>query len=100
MKDAIKEIGVDGEGRLYVTPSGATFPMIYREGMGVQWDAKLCCLYGGGKPREWSCARWYQQIIKAASEQGCLLVISPATSWVNIPDELKRRILTVAPEFR
>ncbi|HTN93879.1 MAG TPA: hypothetical protein VMJ33_04795 [Gallionella sp.] len=37
-RDAISEIGMDDEGRLYVAPETKTFPYIYREAMEVHWN--------------------------------------------------------------
>ncbi|MEJ1959881.1 MAG: hypothetical protein WDM70_11045, partial [Nitrosomonadales bacterium] len=49
--DGIKEVGIDHEGRLYVTPKSKTFPMIYREAMEVHWDVKGRYLYAPPPPR-------------------------------------------------
>ncbi|MFD1218131.1 hypothetical protein [Microbulbifer celer] len=65
MEDKIKEIGIDGEGRLYLKPAVETFPMIYREAMEVHWS----------------------------SEHGCKLVASSDVTWVNIPAELQAQIV-------
>ena len=92
MEDRIEEIGIDEEERLYVKPSKATFTMIYREAIEVHWNNERSYLYGS-KPRKWSYLQWFQQIIKAASEQGCQLVIPSNVIWVNIPGELQQEIL-------
>ncbi|WP_288132587.1 hypothetical protein [Microbulbifer sp.] len=92
MEDKIKEIGIDGEGRLYLKPAVETFPMIYREAMEVHWSSEHGYLYGG-VPRKWSYLDWYHQILKAASEQGCKLVASSDVTWVNIPAELQAQIV-------
>ena len=92
MEDRVIEIGIDEEGRLYVKPSKATFPMIYREAMDVHWNSEQSYLYGA-KPRKWDYLQWFQQIIKAASEQGCELIVSPNVTWVNISGELQQQIL-------
>lgn len=91
MQDEIEEIGIDDESRLYIKPSSAAFPMIYREAMEVHWNKNTKSLYGG-IPRQWSHFDWYKQIIKGASIQGCLLKLSAQTKWVNIPQELKAEI--------
>ena len=92
MEDRIEEIGIDEEERLYVKPSNATFPMIYREAMEVHWNSERCCLYGA-KPRKWGYLEWFQQIIRAASEQGCQLTVPSNVSWVNISSELQQQIM-------
>jgi len=91
MEDLIEEIGIDEEERLYIKPATEAFPMIYREAMEVHWNSERKYLYGA-KPRKWSHIEWYQQIIKAASEQGCKLILSPSVLWVNIPNELQAKI--------
>ena len=91
MENLTEEIGIDKEERLYLKPATETFPMIYREAMEVHWDSERGYLYGA-KPRKWGYIEWYQQIIKAAAEQGCKLVFSPNVSWVNVPGELQAQI--------
>lgn len=90
MQDFISEIGIDGNGRLYVTPSTIQFPFIYREAMQVQWNAKSNRLYSPA-PHQWSYLQWFEQIIRAASEQGCQLLITNDTTWKNIPTDLQRQ---------
>ncbi|MCU7797061.1 MAG: hypothetical protein KZQ75_08025 [Candidatus Thiodiazotropha sp. (ex Myrtea spinifera)] len=92
MEDLIEEIGIDEEQRLYLKPATETFPMIYREAMEVHWNNERGCLYGA-TPRKWGYIEWFEQIIKAASAQGCKLVISPNVSWVNVPSELQAQII-------
>ena len=89
--DTIKEIGIDKEERLYVKPSSASFPMIYREAIEVHWDKNSQCLYGA-KPRKWSYSDWYKQIISGASMQGTNLKLYSSTQWVNVPTELQQEI--------
>jgi hypothetical protein len=36
--EAIAEIGIDGEGRVYVRPASGGFEYVYRAGMAVYWD--------------------------------------------------------------
>jgi len=92
MKDAIAEIGINEKGQLYVKPSKKAFPLMYREAMEVHWNSEQSYLYGP-KPREWSYLEWFQQIFKAALEQGCELRVSSQTSWVNVPGELQQQIV-------
>lgn len=92
MEDRIEEIGIDEEERLYVKPSNATFPLIYREAIEVRWNNERCYLYGA-KPRKWDYLEWFQQIIRAASEQGCKLKVTQNVSWVNVPSKLQKQII-------
>lgn len=93
MDDLIEEIGIDEERRLYLKPANATFPMIYREAMGVHWNNERGYLYGA-KPQKWDYVEWYQQIINAAAEQGCNLLFSQNVSWVNVTSELQVKIIS------
>jgi len=83
-KDSIAEIGIDDQERLYIRPSTATFPLIYREGVEVHWDATRRYLHSP-KPREWSYLQWFQHIIDTAA----ILYLTPSTVWTNITEELK-----------
>ncbi|WP_136678471.1 hypothetical protein [Neptunomonas sp. XY-337] len=91
MDDLIEEIGIDKEERLYVKPYNESFPFIYREGMEVHWNEEFGYLYGA-KPRKWSYLEWFNQIISAASQQGCMLLVSPSVIWVNVPAALQQKI--------
>ena len=86
--DSIAEVGIDEEERLYLRPATATFAQIYREAREVHWDAATGRLYSP-KPREWSYARWFQQIIETAEAYGQPLRLTPATVWVKIPDDVR-----------
>ena len=39
--DEIEAVGIDHAESLWVKPSTASFPLIYREAMQVQWDANV-----------------------------------------------------------
>ena len=92
-RDAIKEIGIDAEARLYLKPEQARFSIIYREGAEVHWDAKGAFLYSP-KPREWSYLDWYEHMISVAKGDGggFNLEITSATIWINVPEELRQQI--------
>ena len=90
-QDQIKEIGIDDKGRLYVKPRLKKFTYIYREAMEVHWDEDGKYLFSP-KPREWSYLDWFKQIISAAKEQSCSLIITEDTIWVNIQNSLKAEI--------
>ena len=89
--DVISEVGIDAEGRLLVTPGSERFRYIYREAMEVHWDEAGGFLFSP-KPREWSYAEWFSQILAAAQMQGCALRVSESTRWRNIPSELMAKM--------
>ncbi|WP_156891688.1 hypothetical protein [Nevskia ramosa] len=90
-EDVIREVGIDNEGRLYVRPSQQRFPYIYREAMEVSWHESSGTL-SAPVPREWSHARWFQQIHTAAKQQGCFLTLSPGTEWHSVPESTHQEI--------
>ena len=91
--DAIAEVGIDAQGRLYVSPLTKKFPHIYREAMEVYWDAANDHLCAPPPPRaQRGAVWWFQKIVTAAKEQGCELLIGPETKWKNIPHELAEEI--------
>ncbi|WP_157781168.1 hypothetical protein [Hymenobacter sedentarius] len=93
--DAIKEIGIDADGRLIIKPATVRFLHIWRSGAEVQWDDKQQALFSP-KPREWSYLDWYRHIIEVAKDGdggGVVLQITPSTEWNNVSDELKQQIL-------
>ncbi|WP_430540609.1 hypothetical protein [Pseudoxanthomonas sacheonensis] len=94
-RDTIAELEIDATGKLYVVPTGWEFPYIYREAMEVQWDPARRALYAPA-PREWSYARWFQQVLDAAREQGCELQLASSTKWSNIDADVKVEFLRVA----
>ncbi|GAB2711042.1 hypothetical protein GCM10011495_25880 [Hymenobacter frigidus] len=96
--DSIEEIGIDGNGRLFVKPLNLRFPMIWRSGAEVHWDAKYLFLYSP-KPREWSYLDWYKHIIAVAMEGDggyCELSITGTTLWTNVPAELQQQIMELS----
>jgi hypothetical protein len=84
-------MAIDEAGRLCVRPASARFPFIWREAMEVHWDTQGNFLYSP-KPREWSYADWFRQILAAAREQAYVLQITDSTEWRNIPPALRREI--------
>jgi DNA-binding transcriptional regulator/RsmH inhibitor MraZ len=82
--DSIAEVAIDDDGRLLVSPSSHSYPMIYREAVEVHWDAVGRFLYSP-KPREWSYLDWFKHIIDTAGD----LVLSADTRWKNIPADLR-----------
>ncbi|MFC3715960.1 hypothetical protein ACFONC_07345 [Luteimonas soli] len=93
-RDAIAVIEIDGAGRLHVVPSSRKFPFVYREAMEVQWDTSRCSLHSPA-PRDWSYARWFQQVLAAAREQGCELYPAESTRWLNVGSGTKAELLQV-----
>ena len=89
--EAIVEVGI-AEGRLYVRPSSTSFDYIYRAGKGIYWDAAAGRL--GQKVKDEDHSECFDRIIEAAAgECGVRLVITPATVWTSVPDQLRAAIL-------
>lgn len=82
--DAIAEVGIDGEKRLFIRPTKATFPLIYREAVEVHWDPVGRFLYSPC-PREWTYLHWFQHMIDTAG----ILQLTPATLWTNVPEDMR-----------
>ena len=93
----ISQVEIDGDGQLHVVPADRSFAYIYREGMEVQWDAARTSLHSP-KPREWSYARWFKQILAAARAQDCQLELSSNTRWLNIDAGLKEQFIQAGNE--
>ena len=91
-RDTIAVVEIDEAGQLHVVPSNHSFPYIYREGMEVGWDPERRSLHSP-RPREWSYARWYEQILAAAREQGWDLSATASTRWVNVEPGVKAMFL-------
>ena len=90
--DPITQIGIDTQGRLFIKPASLTYPMIYREANGVQWNPQENQLFSD-KPREWSYLDWFKQIINTADPEGIDLEITNQTEWINIPEQLHLEML-------
>ena len=91
-EDTIAEIGIDEDERLYVRPALASFPYIYRAAMEVNWDNQARRLFSP-KPRKWTYADWFKQIIEATSDEyGIRLKLAADTIFVNVPDALRSEI--------
>ena len=83
---AITRVEIREDGRLCVTPSGGDFAHIHRAAMGVQWDPDRCCLFAP-KPEQTTYPDVFRRIlVAAADEYGTRLMLTPATTWVNVPD--------------
>jgi hypothetical protein len=91
--DLIMEIGIDESKRLYVRPSFKDYEQIYRAALEIYWDRSAQFLHSP-KPRNWSYADWYSQILGAVlTEYGRHLVINDDTIWTNVASDLKNAIL-------
>ena len=89
--DQISVVELDGEGKLHIIPAKNEFHYIYREAMEVAWDIQRRSLHSP-VPREWSYARWFQQIIAAAHAQGSRLQLHTGTIWINVPEALREEL--------
>jgi uncharacterized protein YllA (UPF0747 family) len=92
--EAIAEIGIDAERQLYVRPTAATFPHIYRAGVQIHWDDKRAALITPA-PQNVSYSDWFARLILAVfDEYDTLLVLKPETVFTDIPnavrDDIKR----------
>ena len=96
-EDAIVEIGVDDEGRLYVCPQVEKFEHIYRTAMGLHWDPRNRRLHTTS-PGDWTYRQWFEQILTAVSgEYGIRLTLSPKVKWTNVPDSIQADIMMASP---
>jgi hypothetical protein len=60
--------------------------------MEVNWDKQTRRLFGP-KPRHWSYADWFKQIVAAASDEyGTHLRLNADTVFVNVPTPLRAEI--------
>lgn len=93
--EQIKKIWIDNSNRLCIQPQTATFELIYRSAMGVNWNTSehyLCPTSVGS----WSSIDWFHQIISALeNEYGYQLCITEKTQWENIDESLKQSIKMV-----
>jgi hypothetical protein len=93
-QDEIIEVGIDENERIFIKPKSEYFSSIYRTSTEVHWDEKGLFLYSA-KAREWSYYDWYRHITNVAEkEYNCKLRLTPRATWTNIPDDLKKQIIT------
>ncbi|MDY6929485.1 MAG: hypothetical protein SWN10_20555 [Pseudomonadota bacterium] len=98
MEDIV-EIGIDNEKQLYVIPAKSSFPMIYREAAGVNWDQARKALFGQPN-REWGYSKWFTHICTVASQAGCYLQLTETTKWVNVSSNLRASIIQAHSKLR
>ena len=95
-EDTIAEVGIDGNGRLYVQPTSTSFDHIYRAAMEVGWDMSKRRLFSP-KPREWTYLDWFKQIVAAATDEyGTRLRLTPDTVWSDVPPALRAEIASLS----
>lgn len=93
-QDEISEVGIDENEQLFIKPKNERFTLIYKTSTEVHWNEKALILYSP-KPREWSYFDWYWHITNVAEKEfKCKLMLTPRTNWTNIPDDLKKQIIT------
>lgn len=90
-RERVAAVEIDADGKLCVTPTESEFQHIFLEAMEVSWDAQRSALLSP-IPREWSYARWFQQIITAARAQGTELQLHTETRWINVPAAIRSEI--------
>ena len=91
-RDDIAHVEIDAAGRLHVVPRTQAFPYIWREAMEVAWDPERNSLRSP-KPREWSYAQWYVQLLEAARQQGVHLAPTASTAWGNVDEDQRAGFL-------
>ncbi|HCV06048.1 MAG: hypothetical protein CL586_09885 [Alteromonadaceae bacterium] len=98
MEDIV-EIGIDNKEQLYVKPAKSSFPMIYREAVGVDWDQARKALFGQPN-REWGYSKWFTHICTVVNQAGCQLQLTETTKWVNVSSELRTSIIQSHSQLR
>lgn len=93
----IKQVEIDQQGRLCVTPASNEFEMVYREAMEVYWDRDRRFLFSP-MPREMTYPQWFRQILLAVEYQyGVRLKVTNRTQWVGISESLRAEMSTSHP---
>ncbi len=90
--EAIAEVGIDDERRVFIRPASGDFEHIYRAAMEVYWDRATERL-SHPAPRGWTALQWFRQIIAAmADEYGVQLRPTDKTIWSNVSADLRADI--------
>lgn len=90
--EAVAEVGIDAEKRVFVRPESGEFEHVYRAAMEVYWDRSLRRLFNPS-PRDWTPSQWFQQIVAAvADEYGVTLRITSQTIWTDMPSSFRAAI--------
>jgi len=94
--EAITEVRIDGDGRLYVRPTSSSFEQIYRTASGVHWNDEGGYLFAP-IPREWTQGKWFERIVaEVADEYRIRLRITSATMWVGVTHEIEKELRSIA----
>ena len=91
----IEDVSLRGDGFLFVRPAlpeGSDYQHIYRAANGIRWSPDLRALQpyelGSSSP-----AFWFQRMIEAVkNEYGDELVLSEATTWNNVPADMRAEL--------
>ena len=98
----VSKIEILGSGELSVTPSvnwNNMFQSIYRAASGVAWN-EATNSFVTPKPKEWSYIDWYENLVASVvSEMGINLKIAPNTEWINVPNNVQKKILACLPSY-
>ena len=99
--DAIAKVTIDGKGRLRVYPESPDpylYKFVYRSACEVHWDPEG--YFYSPKPREWSYARWFSQIVGAVkSELGVDLRVSTRTIFLKVPHTEREAMVSSHERF-
>lgn len=91
----IEEIAIDGDGHLLVRPrlpAEDDFAFIWRDASGIRWNETARALVAA-EPQRWEGFNLYKQILAAVqSEYGKRLIVTAATRWSGVRNDLKERI--------
>lgn len=91
-EEAIAEVGIDKNGKLFVKPSQTSFDFIYRAGKEIGWDGTKRRLFSP-TPNQRTYHQWFNQVLAAVvGEYGLVLRINSDTVWTNMPYDLKTEI--------
>jgi hypothetical protein len=92
--EAILEVGIGENNRLFVRPIESDFAHIFRTASGVNWDKEKRALLGS-ESREWSASLWFENIlISVADEYGIVLLIAPSTRWSGVDSKSQSEMET------
>jgi hypothetical protein len=87
----LSKVALDEKGWLRLYPSGGSYEHVYRAAAGVHWEKEG--FLHAREPGEWAYPAYFGQIVSVvASEYGDQLMLSPATEWFQVSDELRHAI--------
>jgi hypothetical protein len=93
----IEFIRIDTDGKIIIKPNKMNFSFIYRAGKQVNWDEKnkYICF----KPIEWDYIKCLNHIRETIfDEYGIILIVNKDTTFIKIPDELRKNITEIYKE--